>query len=207
MGFHLAPQMATGRTSPIDQMCAHQLSRLLGCQLRHGQHRLQQLAHVGRRERRQDLDFQLAGQVGITPRGLRPRQLGLGHTPQRQSRESHMMLPGPILLGLACVPAHLGLRIFTGALGEGALAVPRHQVWGWGVRRGIEQRLRTVPLGIASDHQPCCAWHLACGDGPDLPEGTIDFQPPAFRLPYVDVLPRGGGTAGQGAHLPEGYEG
>jgi len=30
MGFHLAPQTATGRTSPIDQMCDHQLSRLLG---------------------------------------------------------------------------------------------------------------------------------------------------------------------------------
>jgi hypothetical protein len=65
MGFHLAPQTTTGRTSPIDQMCDHQLSRLLGCQLRHGQHRLQQLSHVGRRERRQDLDFQLAGHANL----------------------------------------------------------------------------------------------------------------------------------------------
>jgi len=52
IGFHLAPQTATGRTSPIDQMCDHQLGCLLGRQLRYGQHRLQQLSHVGRRERR-----------------------------------------------------------------------------------------------------------------------------------------------------------
>jgi hypothetical protein len=52
IGFHLAPQTATGRTSPIDQRCDHQLGCLLGRQLRYGQHRLQQLSHVGRRERR-----------------------------------------------------------------------------------------------------------------------------------------------------------
>src|SRR6266849_1889691 len=52
IGFHLTPQTATGRTSPIDQMCDHQLGCLLGRQLRYGQHRLQQLSHVGRRERR-----------------------------------------------------------------------------------------------------------------------------------------------------------
>jgi hypothetical protein len=69
MGFHLAPQTATGRTSPIDQMCDHQLSRLLGCQLRHGQHCLQQLSHVGRRERRQDLDFQLADPLFVLMEG------------------------------------------------------------------------------------------------------------------------------------------
>jgi hypothetical protein len=91
MGFHLAPQTATGRTSPIDQMCDHQFSRLLRRQLRHGQHRPQQLSHVGRRERRQNLDFQLVGQGGITRICLRPRQLGLGHKPQRQAREGQMM--------------------------------------------------------------------------------------------------------------------
>ena len=112
-----------------------------------------------------------------------------------------MMLPGPILLGLEFVPANLGLRILKGALGEVALAAPRHQVWRWGVRGGIEQRIRTVPLGIASDHQPFYAWPLAFGDGPDLPEGNIGFQAPTFRLPHVDMVPQGGGTAGQGAHL------
>ena len=103
MGFHLAPQTATGRTSPIDQMGDHQLRCRLGRQLRPRHHRLQQLAHVGRRERRQDLDCQWAGHIGITRLCLRPRSLGLGHKPQRQSREGHMMLPGPILLGLEFV--------------------------------------------------------------------------------------------------------
>ena len=126
MGFLLAPQTAPGGTSPMDQMCDHQLSRLLRRQLWHGQHRLQQLAHVGRRERWQNLDFPLAGQVGITRLCLGPRPLGLGHKPQRQAREGPMVLPGPILLGLECVPANLGLRIFKGALGEVALTAPRH---------------------------------------------------------------------------------
>ena len=129
MWFHLRLQTATGRTSAIDQMHDHQIRRLLKRELRQGKDRLQQLAHVGRRERRQDLDFQLAGQVGVTRICLGPRQLGLGHKPQRQSREGQMMLPGPILLGLEFVPANLGLRIFKGALGEIALAAPRNQVW------------------------------------------------------------------------------
>ena len=201
MRFHLAPQTATGRTSPIDQMWDHQLSRLLGRQRRHGEHRLQQLSHVGRRERWQDCDFPWAGQVGITRRGLPPRPLGLGDQPHRPSRQGHMMLPGPILLGLACVPAHLGLRIFTGALGAGALAASRHHGWRWGGRWGLAQRRRPVALGVASDHQPCYPWPRAFGDRPDWPEGTIGFQPPACRLPHVARVPRGGGTAGQGAHL------
>jgi hypothetical protein len=189
----LAPQTAPGRTSSIDQMCEHQLSRLLRRQLRHGQHRLQQLSHVGRRERWPNLAFPLAGQVGITPICLRPRQLGLGHTPQRQPREGHMLLPGPILLGLEFVPAHLGLRIRKGALGAGALAAPRQQVWRWGVRQGIAQRRRTVARGVASDHPPVCARHLAFRDRPDLPEGTVRCQPPACRLPHGPMLPRGEG--------------
>jgi len=132
MGFHLAPQTATGRTSPLDQMCAHPRSRLVRRQLRHGPHRLQQLAHVGRRERRQHLDFPWASQVGSPRLGLRPRPCGLGHAPQRQARSGPMRLPGPRRLRVACVPAPRGLRLRQGARGAGALAAPRHPGWGGG---------------------------------------------------------------------------
>jgi hypothetical protein len=75
MWFRLGLQPATGRTSAVDQVCNHQIHGLCGRKLPQGQHRLQQLAHVGGRQRWQDLDFQLVRQCGITPVHLRPRPL------------------------------------------------------------------------------------------------------------------------------------
>src|SRR4029453_11028989 len=76
-------------------------------------------------KRGQALDFQLACQGGIPRVHLPPSQLGLGDEPQRGRRESQVMLPGSILLGLEFVPADLRLRILKGALGEVAAATPR----------------------------------------------------------------------------------
>ena len=87
MWFYLRLQTATGRTSAVDQMRDHEIRCLLNRELRHGQDRLQQLADVGSRERRQDLHCQLAGEFGITRIGLRPRQLGLSDEPQRRGGE------------------------------------------------------------------------------------------------------------------------
>ena len=135
----------------MDQMRDDKVHSLCGCELRQGQHRLQQLSHIGRRERREALDGQLVRQAGITRIRLCPRQLGLGHKPQRQSREGQMMLPGPILLSLEFVPANLRLRILKGALGAVALAAPRNQVRRWGGRWDIEQRIRTVAVAVVTD--------------------------------------------------------
>ena len=195
MGFHLAPQTATGRTSPLDQRCAHPRSRLVRRQLRHGPHRLQQLAHGGRRERRQHLDFPWASQVGSPRLGLRPRPCGLGHAPHRPARSGPMRLPGPRRLRVACVPAPRGLRLRHGARGAGALAAPRHPGGCWGGRRGMAQRRRTVPRGVAAAHQPCGARPRAFDDRPDVPAGPVRGPPPACRLPPVPRVPRGVGPA------------
>src|SRR5215813_4943818 len=133
----------------MDQMRDDKVHRLCGCELRQGQHRLQQLAYVSGRQRWQDLDFQLVRQCGITCIHLRPHQLRLGDEPQCGRGERQMMLPGPILLGLEFVPANLRLGILKGALGEGAAATPRDQTGLGGVRRGIEQRIRAVTIAIA----------------------------------------------------------
>ena len=123
----------------MDQMCDDKVHSLCGCKLRQGQHRLQQLAHVGGRQRWQDLNFPLVRECRITRVHLRPHQLRLGDEPQRGCGESHMRLPGPILLGLECVPADPRLGILKGALGEGAAATPGDQTGLRSVCRGIEQ--------------------------------------------------------------------
>jgi hypothetical protein len=143
MGLHVAPHTAPGRTRPLAQRCAPQCRRLLRRQRRHGPHRPQPLAPVGRRERRPNLACPVVGQVGLTRLCLRPRPRGLGHTPHRHAREGHLRLPGPRRLGLACVPAPLGRRLLQGARGAVAGAAPRHQGWRWGGRRGLAPRRRT----------------------------------------------------------------
>ena len=165
----------------MDQMRDDKVHSLCGRELRQGQHRLQQLAHVGGRQRRQDLDFQLVCQCGITRIHLRPHQFGLGDEPQRRRGESQVMLPGPIFLGLEFVPADLRLGILKGALGEVAAATPRDQTGLRGVRRGVEQRLRAVTLTMTPSHQPFGAGSLACGHGPNALHREVCGQPPAFR--------------------------
>ena len=195
MWFHLGLQTATGRTSAIDQMHDHQIRRLLKCELRQGKDRLQQLAHVGRRERRQDLNCQLACQVGIPRIGLRPRQLGLGDEPQRRSGEGQVMLPRPVFLGLEFVPADLRLRIFKGAFDEVPSTTPRDQAFVRGILRGIEQRIRAVARGVASYHQPFGPRPLAYSDGPDALHGKVRGQPAAFSVAHHDLRPHGLGIA------------
>src|SRR5262245_1096892 len=51
-----------------------------------------------------------------------PPPCGLGDAPQRRRGERPGRLPGPIWLGLACVPAALRLGLLPGALGAGAAA-------------------------------------------------------------------------------------
>src|SRR4029453_13131457 len=121
--------------------------------------------------------------------------------PQRGRRESQVMLPGSILLGLEFIPADLRLRILKGALGEGAAATPRDQACLWGVRRGIEQRIRAITLTIASYHQPFAAGSLACGHGPDALHREVCSQPPTFRVAHLSLLPRRLRMLRQGAHL------
>ena len=91
MGF----QPATGRTSTMEQMRDDKVHRFCGCELRQGQHRLQQLAYVGGRQRWQDLDFQLVRECGITCIHLRPHQLGLGDEPQRGCSSRRSRSCGP----------------------------------------------------------------------------------------------------------------
>src|SRR5205823_14176363 len=100
------------------------------------------------------------------------------------------MLPRPILLGLEFVPADLRLGILKSALGEVAAATPRDQPCLWGVRRGIEQRIRAVAIAIASYHQPFDAGSLACCHHPDAPHREVCSQPPTFRVPHLYLLPR-----------------
>src|SRR6266516_6184688 len=111
------------------------------------------------------------------------------------------MLPRPILLGLEFVPADLRLGILKRALGEVAAATPRDQACLWGVRRGIEQRIREVALTIASYHQPFGAWSLARCNGPDAPHREGCYQPPTFRVAHLYLLPRCLRMLRRGAHL------
>lgn len=83
------------------------------------------------------------------------------------------MLPCPLFLGLAFVPADLCLRIFKGALDEVSATTPRDQAFVRGVLWGVEQRLRAVALGFAPHAQPCDPWPFACGDGPNALHSTI----------------------------------
>jgi len=201
MWFHLGLQPAAGRTSAVDQVCDHKVHGLWGRELRPRQHRLQQLAHVGGRQRRHDLDFQLARQ-GRSPSGhLRPRQWGLGDEPHRGRRESPVRLPGPILLGLEFVPTDLRLRILKGALGDVAAATPRDQPCLRGVRRSLAQRLRAVASALASYHHPCGAWSLACGPSPDERHREVCCQPPTFRVAHLYLLPHRLRMLRQGAPL------
>src|SRR4029453_11287517 len=132
---------------------------------------------------------------------LRPHQFGLGDEPQGGRRESQVMLPGPILLGLEFVPTDLRLRIFKGALGEVAAATPRDQPCLGGVCRCIEQRIRAVAIAMASYHQPFGAWSLAYCHGPDTAYRAVGYQPPTFRLAHLDLLPRRLRMLRQGAYL------
>src|SRR5215813_10190755 len=111
------------------------------------------------------------------------------------------MLPGPIFLGLECVPADLRFRILKGALGEVAAATPRDQTGLRGVRRGIEQRIRAVALSITPYHQPFGAWSLVCGHGPDAPHRKVCGQPSTFREAHLHLLPHRLRMLGQGAYL------
>src|SRR5215510_3531867 len=112
-----------------------------------------------------------------------------------------MVLPRPILLSLELVPADLRLRLLEGALGEGAAAAPCDQACGRGVLRALEQGIRAGAIAVASDHQPLGPRLLARRHGPHAPHGKVRGQPPAFRVAYLDLLPRGPWTARQGAEL------
>src|SRR5215831_14313160 len=112
-----------------------------------------------------------------------------------------MMLPGPILLGLECVPADLRLRIFKGALSEVPSTTPRNQAFVGGILRGIEQGIRAVTLGVASYDQPFGPRPCASSDGPDALHGKIRCQPAAFGVAHHDLLPHSLGMADQGTHL------
>src|SRR5712664_2964924 len=185
----------------MDQRQDHQLCCLLKRELRQGKDRLEQLAYVGSRERRHDLNCSLAGECGITRIGLRPRQLGLCDEPQRRGGEGQMMLPCLILLGLEFVPADLRLGIFTGARSDVPSTTPPDQAFVRGILRGIEPGIRAVALGVASYDQPCGPRPLAYRDGPDALHGKIRGQWAAFSVTHHDLLPHSRGMAGQGAHL------
>ena len=111
-----------------------------------------------------------------------------------------MMLPCPILLGLACVPAARRLRLFKGTLSEVSSTTPRDQTFVRGILRGMEQGRRAVALGVASYDQPCGPRPLASSDGPDALHGPIRCQPAACGVAPHDLLPPSLGMAGQGAH-------
>src|SRR5262245_56209737 len=112
-----------------------------------------------------------------------------------------MMRPGPLRLGLEFIPTDLRFRILKGALGEGAAATSRDQPCLGGACRGMEQRLRTVAIALASDHQPFGAGSLAGSHRPDAPHREVCDEAPTFRGPHLALLPYRLWMLGQGAYL------
>src|SRR5262249_27527354 len=112
-----------------------------------------------------------------------------------------MMLPGPIFLGLAFVPADLRLGILTGALGEVAAATRGDQTGLRSVCRGIEPCIRAVTIAVTSYHQPFGTWLLACCHGPDAPHRAVCGPPPAFCEAHLHPRPHRLRMLGQGAYL------
>ena len=112
-----------------------------------------------------------------------------------------MVLPSPILLGLELVPAQLRLGIFNGPLAEIAMATPMDEALWRGIQRGIEEGIGAITTAVPPDHQPLDPGLLALGYRPHWCHGELLLQQPPFGMTYLNLMPLGPGTLGQGSHF------
>ncbi len=140
-------------------MLHHHLTRLFGRELRYGQDRLQQFAHVGGREGRQDDDLQLVEQLGVTRILLPPREFDTGDEPQRRGGQGQLVFPGAVLARLKVIPAEFGFGVLIDAFGEVALTARLDQDVFGRVGGVIQQDKGQPPVQVA------LAW---CGQQPGI---------------------------------------
>src|SRR5262245_52228859 len=161
------------RAGAVDQMFNHQIGRGLSAQLWQRYHGPQQLADVGRRERRQLIHAQLFGQLRVARVFLAPLQLGLRDEPGRQADQRQFVFPSRIFLRPQLIPACFALGLADRGFDEVALALATRQDFEWRSSLRVRERVVNFAVAFAPHHQPLLDRLFALMGCPDQPRAEL----------------------------------
>ena len=129
--------------------------------------RPQHLSDIGRGQGRQDFEFELLHQFGVTLAFFGPGQLCRGHKPQGTGGQSSMMLPSRVLLCLKLIPSLLVFGVLNHPFDE----IAPTQQYGQVLQRSILWRI-AEGIGVVT----ILLWFSRAGGGRTLMELPPDIS-------------------------------